>query len=150
QNLVHVVRLDPVADAATGGGSDVKPLHGVGLANLYWLVTGHGTGEKYRLSPLSGRTIFQNDGVPCNKPPWGVLVAVDLARGTLAWSASTSVDDADPGMSGYGPALVTASGLVFHGGTRRSALRVHDVATGRRIATFELPAGLSAGPITYK
>jgi quinoprotein glucose dehydrogenase len=89
-------------------------------------------------------------GAPCNKPPWGRLVAVDLARGTLAWSASTSVADDDPGSSGYGPALVTASGLVFHGGTHRSVLRVHDIANGARIATFPLPAGLHAGPISYK
>jgi quinoprotein glucose dehydrogenase len=77
-------------------------------------------------------------------------VAVDLARGEIAWSASTSTDDADPGGSGYGPALVTASGLVFHGGTRLPVLRVHDVRTGLRIATFRLPAGLHAGPISYK
>jgi len=28
-------------------------------------------------------------------------------------------------------------------------LRVHDADTGERIGTFELPAGLHAGPITY-
>jgi quinoprotein glucose dehydrogenase len=150
QNLAHVIQLEKVADAATGSGAGVQPLHGLGFANLYWLLTGHGTGERYRLSPLSGRTVFERDGIPCNKPPWGRLVAVDLARGTLAWSASTSVADDDPGSSGYGPALVTASGLVFHGGTKRSVLRVHDIANGARIATFPLPAGLHAGPISYK
>jgi quinoprotein glucose dehydrogenase len=150
QNLAHVIQLDSVAERATGGGASVWPLHGVSLSNIYWLLTGRGTGERYRLSPLSGRTVFAHDGVPCNKPPWGMLVAVDLARGEIAWRAPTSVDDEDPGSSGYGPALATASGLVFHGGTVRSALRVLDSATGRRIATFPLPAGLHAGPITYK
>jgi glucose dehydrogenase len=77
-------------------------------------------------------------------------VAVDLARGAIAWSAPTSTADGDPGGSGYGPALVTASGLVFHGGTRLPVLRVHDLRTGERIATFDLPAGLHAGPISYK
>ena len=38
----------------------------------------------------------------------------------------------------------------FHAGTRVPALRVHDADTGRLITTFELPAGLHAGPITYK
>jgi quinoprotein glucose dehydrogenase len=150
QNLVHVIRLKEVAERASGGGADVKPLHGFTLRTLWWLLTGSGTGERYQLSPISGRTLFQHDGVPCNQPPWARLVGVDLARGTIAWSASTSVGDDDPGGSSYGPALATASGLVFHAGTARPVMRVHDAATGERIATFALPAGLHAGPITYK
>jgi quinoprotein glucose dehydrogenase len=150
QNLVHVVQLEEVADRASGGGADVKPLHGVSLRALWWLLTGRGTGQRYRIHPISGRTVFQHDGIPCNQPPWGRLVGVDLARGTIAWSASTSTGGDDPGWNGYGPALVTASGLVFHAGTRLPVLRVHDAATGERIATFELPAGLHAGPISYR
>jgi len=149
-NLVHVIRLDEVAERATGGGAGVKPLHGFGLRNIAWLITGRGTGERYRLSPLHGRTLLEHDGVPCNKPPWGRLVAVDLARGEIAWSASTSTGPEDPGRSGFGPALATASGLVFHAGTRFPVLRVHDADSGERIATFDLPAGLHAGPISYK
>jgi len=150
QNLVHVIRLDSVAEQAAGQGARVKPLHGTTLRTLWWLLTGWGTGERYRLHPSSGRTVFRSDGVPCNRPPWGMLVGVDLARGTIAWSAPTSVEASDPGEPGYGPALSTASGLVFHAGTRRPVLRVHDAETGERIATFALPAGLHAGPITYK
>jgi quinoprotein glucose dehydrogenase len=150
QNRAHVVQLEQVAERATGGGAGVQPLHGGTFSTLYWLLTGKGTGERYRLNPISGRTTFDHDGVPCNKPPWGMLVGVDLSSGTIAWRAATSASDDDPGTSGYGPALVTASGLVFHGGTRTSVLRVHDTATGARIATFPLPAGLHAGPITYK
>jgi quinoprotein glucose dehydrogenase len=150
QNLVHVIRLEEVAERATGGGADVKPLGGFSVRSLWWLVTGRGTGERYRLNPISGRTVFLHDGVPCNKPPWGLLVGVDLANGRIAWSASTSTGDDDPGGNAYGPALATASGLVFHSGTKRPVLRVHDAATGERIATFPLPAGLHAGPIAYR
>ncbi|HEU4430080.1 MAG TPA: pyrroloquinoline quinone-dependent dehydrogenase, partial [Myxococcota bacterium] len=149
-NLVHVIRLDEVAERATGGGADVKPLHGIGLRNAWWLITGRGTGERYRLHQLSGRTLLAHDDLPCNKPPWGSLVAVDLARGVIAWSASTSTGPKDLGRSGFGPALATASGLVFHAGTRFPVLRVHDADSGERIATFDLPAGLHAGPISYK
>jgi glucose dehydrogenase len=139
-----------VAERATGGGADVWPLRGVSARNLWWLLTGRGTGQRYRLHPLSGRTVLRHDGVPCNAPPWSRLVAVDLAAGTLAWSASTSTAPDDPGAGGYGPALVTASGLIFHGGTVRPVLRVHSSETGERLASFELPAGLHAGPISYK
>jgi quinoprotein glucose dehydrogenase len=79
-----------------------------------------------------------------------MLVGVDLAHGTIAWRAPTSAGEGDPGGAGYGPALATASGLVFHGGTKRPVLRVHDAGNGERIATFDLPAGLHAGPITYR
>ncbi len=128
----------------------MKPLHGLSFGALWWLLTGRGTGERYRLHPMNGRTVFAVDGVPCNRPPWGMLVGVDLAHGTIAWTASTSTAGDDPGENDYGPALATASGLVFHSGTRRPVLRVHDARTGERIATFALPAGLHAGPITYK
>jgi quinoprotein glucose dehydrogenase len=150
QNLVHVVQLEEADARATGGGGAAKPLRGITLANLWWLLTGRGTGERYRLHPDSGRTVFRHGDWPCNAPPWGRLVAVDLARGEIAWSASTSSREDDPGFSGYGPALATASGLVFHAGTRLPMLRVLDAASGERITTFELPAGLHAGPITYK
>jgi quinoprotein glucose dehydrogenase len=152
QNLVHVVKLDEVSARATGGGQYVRPLslYRAALANLFWVITGRGTGDRYGVSLLSGRTLFEHDDVPCNRPPWGRLVAVDLARGAIAWSASTATADDDPGSWGYGPALATASGLVFHGSTRLPVLRVHDVNTGARIATFALPAGLHAGPISYK
>ncbi len=150
QNLVHVIQLEEVAERATGAGADVKPLRGLTLRNLRWLLSGRGTGERYRLHPVSGRTLFAHDGVPCNQPPWARLVGVDLTRGTIAWSASTSVGAGDPGGASYGPPLATASGLVFQAGTRQPVLRVHDAASGERIATFELPAGLHAGPISYR
>jgi quinoprotein glucose dehydrogenase len=149
QNLVHIIQLEEVAERATGRGA-AKPLHGITLRNLWWLLTGRGTGERYRLHPSSGRTVFQHDGVPCNQPPWARLVGVDLAHGTIAWSASTSTGEGDPGGASYGHALSTASGLVFHAGTKRPVLRVHDAANGERITSFDLPAGLHAGPISYK
>ena len=87
QNLAHVVRLDRVAPHEAG---DVKPLHGFSVGTLWWLLTGRGTGERFRLHPSTGRTIFKIDDIPCNAPPWGRLVAVDLANGGIAWSVSTA------------------------------------------------------------
>jgi quinoprotein glucose dehydrogenase len=152
-NLAHVVKVEKVSDEGLGTGA-ARPLRGTAprdaLRNLWWILTGRGTGLRYRVSPLSGRTVFSHDGLPCNAPPWGRLVAVDLDRGEIAWSASTGTREGDPGWSGYGPPLATASGLVFHAGTRAPVLRVHDTASGALVASFALPAGLHAGAITYR
>jgi quinoprotein glucose dehydrogenase len=149
-NLVHVVRLDEIADQATGGGEKVQPLHGINWRNLWWLLTGKGTGERYQLNQLSGRTVLKVDDMPCNPPPWSELVAVDLAKGEIAWRAPTAAGAIDSVGASFGPALATASGLVFHGGTTESLLRVHDSVTGELVASFALPAGLHAGPISYR
>jgi quinoprotein glucose dehydrogenase len=45
---------------------------------------------------------------------------------------------------------VTAGGLVFRAGTRDLHLEAHDATTGTVLARLALPAGLHAGPITYK
>jgi quinoprotein glucose dehydrogenase len=148
-DLVHVLKLRRVADAASGGGK-ARPLRGVTLRNVWWLLTGRGTGLRYQTSPTDGRTVLAVDGVPCNAPPWGRLVAVDLDRGEIAWSVATSAGPEDPGRNGYGPPLATAGGLVFHAGTRDPVLRVHDTASGALLATFPLPAGLHAGPISVR
>jgi quinoprotein glucose dehydrogenase len=148
---------------ATGGGANwsggafdpVRRLLFVPVNNLAieirlarnWL-TGWFTGERYRLD--GGYELFAHDGLPCNRPPWGRLVAVDIDRGEIAWSVSTSTGPADFGNSSYGPPLATAGGLVFHGATAWPVLRIHDAATGERIGGIELPAGVHGGPISYR
>ena len=81
---------------------------------------------------------------------WGSLVGVDLAAGEIRWSVPTGHEDGVDGITNFGPALITAGGLVFHAGTRELALRAHDIETGEVLARFEIPAGLHGGPISYK
>jgi quinoprotein glucose dehydrogenase len=140
---------------ATGGGANwsggafdpVRRLLFVPINNL---------AIEVRLAPAAGggfignHQLFADGGFPCNNPPWGLLVAVDVDKGEIAWSASTSTGPKDYGNSGYGPPLATAGGLVFHGGTAYPFLRIHDAKTGKRIGELELPAGVHGGPISYK
>jgi quinoprotein glucose dehydrogenase len=142
-NLAHVIRLKALPES--NRGSDDVVLHNLWSA-AYWWLTGRGTGLRYHTE----RTVFAVDGVPCNAPPWGMLVAVDLASGTIRWSVPTGERDGVKGLSNYGPPLATAGGLVFHSGTTDQVLRAHDAATGEVLARFALPAGLHAGPVTYK
>ncbi len=147
-NLAHVIRLKKIS--ASIENDDAQPMRG-GLRGIWFALTGRGTGHRYWLSPLNGRTLLAHEGVPCNKPPWGSLVALDLNAGEIRWTApSTSGIDGLPGLAGFGPPLVTAGGLVFHAGTPELRLRAHDSDTGALITTFDLPAGLHAGPISYK
>ncbi len=140
-NLAHVATLKRLPES-NAGNTGIRPLRG-GLRGLWFLLTGRGTGLRYYTDPRTGRTLFAHDGIPCNAPPWGLLVAVDLDAGTIRWSVSTETN-------AYGPPLLTASGLLFHAGTRESELRVHEAETGKVLTTFDLPAGLHAGPISYK
>lgn len=97
------------------------------------------------------RQLFTVDDTLCNKPPWGMLVAVDLNRGEIVWQVPVGENkDGVRGLSNFGPPLVTAGGLVFHGGTSDQRLRAYNARTGEVLATFDLPAGLHTGPITYK
>ncbi|MEX2204965.1 MAG: PQQ-binding-like beta-propeller repeat protein [Myxococcota bacterium] len=138
-NLAHVIKL--VALPESNRGSDDVVLHSL-FGAAYWWLTGRGTGLRYHTE----RTLFADDGVPCNAPPWGLLVAVDLAGGTIRWSVPAGELDGVRGLHNYGPPLATAGGLVFHSGTNDQLLRAHDAATGDVLARFELPAGLARGP----
>ncbi len=102
------------------------------------------------LAPRGGAP-FMHEGQPCLAPPWGTLVAVDLRRGEILWRVpSGRTPEGVPGASGFAPALVTAGGLIFHGGTSVPELRAHDARSGAELATLQLPASLHSGPISYR
>jgi quinoprotein glucose dehydrogenase len=98
------------------------------------------------------RRLFAEGGVPCNRPPWVLMVAVDLNRGEMIWREPVGEDRKKGvrGLNNFGSPLVTAGGLVFHAGSSDPRLRAHDARSGEVITQFDLPAGLHAGPITYK
>jgi quinoprotein glucose dehydrogenase len=96
-------------------------------------------------------------GLPCNKPPWGALAAVDLDTGTLAWEAplGTTKNLAPFGIAlrygtpGFGGPIVTDGGVLFIGATLDRLLRAFDMKTGAELWAGALPAGGHATPMTY-
>jgi len=97
-------------------------------------------------------------GVPCTAPPWGTLVAVDLASGAKRWEVPFgSTRDVAPfpfwfdwGLPSMGGPIVTASGLVFIGASMDDFLRAYDVRSGEELWRARLPAGGQATPLTYR
>lgn len=98
------------------------------------------------------RDALMENGQWCHKPRWGMLHAIDLNTGELRWQMPIGEDQQRGvrGLTNFGPPLVTAGGLVFHAGSTELKLRAHDAQTGAILATFVLPVGLHAGPISYK
>lgn len=141
---IHLIprdRYQPIEQAAKRGEfrAEVSPQHG----------TPYGMSRQVLTSP---------SGLPCNPPPWGELVAVDLSSGTIRWHVplGTTVDRFPNaplvvlGTPSLGGPIVTAGGLVFIGSALDDYLRAFDVETGAELWKGRLPAGGQAMPMTYQ
>ncbi|VFR26967.1 Glucose dehydrogenase, PQQ-dependent [plant metagenome] len=118
-------------------------------------------GGKYAISIQNFRSGL---GLPCQAPPWGTRVGVDLRTGETAWvqrngtvrdQATTFLPFRFPipfpmGIISHGGSLVTAGGVYFAGATLDNYLRAYDVRTGEEIWKTRLPAGGQATPMTYR
>lgn len=136
----HRVTLIPRAQAQNykpPSGTDFGPQRGAPFAMTRALVA----------SPL---------GMPCNPPPWGAMVAVDLKAGKVLWESKvgTTEDIAPLGLAlNTGTPLVsgvvaTAGGVIFTG-AMDSYLRAFDASNGRELWQGRLPVPGVANPMTY-
>jgi glucose dehydrogenase len=103
-------------------------------------------------------------GVPCQRPPFGMISAIDLRTHRLLWSRPLgTARDNGPlslpairipwpipmGTVTMGGNLVTASGLVFVAGALDQYLRALDESTGRELWRTDLSAAGFATPMSY-
>jgi len=104
----------------------------------------------------SGRFREPQTQMPCNAPPWGKVVAVNVNTGDIAWQAPVGITEElpegkqDTGRPGMGGAISTASGLVFVGFTDDSRFRALDAKTGKELWAVKLNASVMATPSTYQ
>jgi glucose dehydrogenase len=93
---------------------------------------------------------------PCQNPPFGELVAVNLASGDIAWrsvlgrvEALEAIGVRDTGTLNLGGSIATAGGVVFIGATNDSRFHAFDSKTGKLLWEAKLEASGHTSPITY-
>lgn len=97
-------------------------------------------------------------GVPCTKPPWSTLAAVDLEKGEILWQLPLGTLEGlapwpvyhfiDSGIEMGGP-MVTASGLIFIAATTDSRMRALSIDNGEELWSTRLPSTGNAVPMSY-
>lgn len=131
--------------------------------------TGKAAGTEMGLSSMRGtpyvslRNRFVSAlNIPCQKPPFGTLTAIDLKARRIAWQVPLgTVEDTGPlgikmhlpipiGLPSLGGSLVTGSGLIFFAGTQDYYLRAFEAGTGREVWKGRLPVGSQGAPMTYR
>lgn len=106
-------------------------------------------GTPYGMRRTAFKSMF---GIPCVKPPWGLLTAVDMQHGTIKWQiplGDTPYVHFNLGMPGLGGPIITAGGLIFIAASFDDRLRAFDIDSGKRLWEVKLPAGGQATPMTY-
>jgi quinoprotein glucose dehydrogenase len=117
-------------------------------------LSGPGAYSKFSASfeDEAGRTFT----LPCIRPPWGRLYAVNANTGEIAWQTRLGVSDELPvgrrntGRNNtFGGPIATAGGLVFIGATDDHRFRAFDSGTGEEVWSVELEYHAQSVPITY-
>jgi quinoprotein glucose dehydrogenase len=95
-------------------------------------------------------------GWPCQQPPWGELVAVNVNTAEIAWRVPLgSFEELDKlgvpptGTLVRGGPIATAGGLVFIAASQDARMRAFDARTGKVLWTGDLSENGRTVPITY-
>ncbi|MBS7544192.1 membrane-bound PQQ-dependent dehydrogenase, glucose/quinate/shikimate family [Ancylobacter oerskovii] len=104
---------------------------------------------------------FSPLGIPCQKPPFGSLTAIDMKTQKIGWQVPLgTVEDTrlfgirmslpiPIGMPTIGGSLATRGDLVFFAATQDFYLRAFDRRTGKELWKARLPVGSQGTPISY-
>ena len=144
------------------GGVSVDPAQGLLFVNVMHIGQwGHmeKRGNEYaRTSAYGAYARFWNreTRIPCQNPPFGEMVAVDLATGGVKWrtvlgriEALESIGVRDTGTLNMGGSIATAGGLVFIGATNDFRFRAFASKTGALLWETKIEASAHTSPMTY-
>jgi len=93
---------------------------------------------------------------PCQKPPWGRLMAVNASTGDIAWQVPLGITEGLPpdkqntGRPLLAGTIVTGSGLLFIASTDDNRFRALDAKTGRQLWVTTLERRGNADAMTYQ
>jgi quinoprotein glucose dehydrogenase len=107
-----------------------------------------------------GRTTFDvrigEENLPCQKPPWGRLTAINASTGDIAWQTPLGITEQLPaekqntGRPVLAGPIVTAGGVLFIASTDDNRFRALDAKTGKQLWVTKLARRGNANPITYQ
>ena len=96
-------------------------------------------------------------GWPCQAPPWGELIAINLNTGDIAWREPFGRVDAlealgvmNTGSINIGGSVATAGGLLFIGASTDQRFHAFESKSGKLLWEVKLAANAQASPITYQ
>jgi glucose dehydrogenase len=94
---------------------------------------------------------------PCQEPPWGQLLAININTGDVAWTVPFGVDEEldakgvhRTGTLNFGGSITTAGGLLFIAATKDQHFRAFEAATGKILWDTKLETGSYTVPMTYE
>ncbi len=106
---------------------------------------------------MARQPMLSSWGLPCTKPPWGTVTAIDISSGEQLWQVPHgTIRDVSPvpipwelGLPGVGGPLITRSGIIFLGAAWEDTLRAFDITSGEELWQGRLPASPQATPMSY-
>lgn len=165
-------RLRVIFPGWTGGGNWNGGAYDPGLGYLFLPTQDHGmlnkmvksaTGNGYvrrgpdEAPPGLGTNFWDGiKGWPCQQPPWGELVAVNVNTAEVAWRVPLgSFEELDKlgvpptGTLVRGGPIATAGGLVFIAASQDARFRAFDARTGNVLWVADLTENGRTVPMTY-
>jgi glucose dehydrogenase len=120
--------------------------------------TSSGVLPSFGKSKIPTNFYVDQQGYPCNAPPWSELIAVSSTTGDVVWRTPLGEykDLTAKGILGTGTAvndggpIATASGLVFIGATSDSGFRAFDAKTGKELWRATLENDVLMTPLTFQ
>jgi quinoprotein glucose dehydrogenase len=124
----------------------------------------HPSGSEIGVQPMYGtpygvllHPFLSPIGIPCFRPPWGYMAAIDLKTMKIAWMhRNGTIRDVAPlpiplklGVPSLGGPLTTAGGVAFLTSTEDYYIRAYDVRDGTQLWEDRLPAGAQSTPMSY-
>ncbi len=126
--------------------------------NIPWITSVQKIKDENSYYSYQGKSerLFDQNGYPGSKPPWGTLTALNLNNGKIIWQVPfgeykelSKKGIPITGTENYGGATGTAGNLIFATGTVDKKIRAFDSTDGKEVWSYQLEFAGSGPPSTY-